>query len=328
MSGRGVEGVCVFGSAARGSGDDYSDRDVLIVSSDRRRRDRMTSAWRAHGWSVAAYTPSRLRKMANAKSLFVQHLKLEGIVTRDRGRWLRGLLDGAEPKDSYAADAAMSVELALPIERFEAEAPIRDRLATADMGYVAARNFGICHLADSGRLSFDYNRIVSRLADDFDLDRRETDLLLSLRAGKTAYRRGAPCGGVVGSVGELRSVLSRFFPSRPLGQIDGSAPPRKLAGGYATLRDYEAAAVVKSGPRPTGAELAALRADPIWKWVCDPRAYAWNIRAMGNGDPAAEALCKRFGPPQAPRSASLVGTADLCALSRPRRSAGAALVGC
>ena len=308
MSGRGIEGICVFGSAARGSSDKYSDRDVLIVSGDKRRRARMTSAWRARGWSVAAYTPSRLRKMANSKSLFIQHLKLEGIVTCDRGRWLHGLLDSAEPKASYAADATMSVELALPIERFEAEAPIRDRLATADMGYVAARNFGICHLADSGRLSFDYNCIVSHLADDFDLDRRETDLLLSLRAGKTAYRRGAPCGSVVGSVGELRSVLSRFFPSRPLGQIDGSARPRELAGGYATLRDYEAAAVAKLGPRPTDAELAALRADPMWKWVCDPRAYAWNIRAMGNGDPAAEALYKRFGPAPTAQRAPLIGS--------------------
>ena len=53
--------------------------------------------------------------MIQSGSLFIQHLKLEGIIIEDNGGWLFDTLDQAKPKKSYISDAAASVSLALPI---------------------------------------------------------------------------------------------------------------------------------------------------------------------------------------------------------------------
>ena len=183
-----IESVCIFGSAARSSADQLSDRDVLIVSDDRYRRQHLVNYWRRAGWSVAIYSPGRMLKMIQAGSLFIQHIKLEGILLQDQNGWLEHLLQSAKKKQSYEADARASVSLALPIERFAADASIEQNLIVSDLAYVAIRNFGICYLANRGVMIFDYHRIVNRLGKDFGLSSMELKLLHSLRAGKVAYR--------------------------------------------------------------------------------------------------------------------------------------------
>ena len=158
-----IESVCIFGSAARSSADQLSDRDVLIVSDDRYRRQHLVNYWRRAGWSVAIYSPGRMLKMIQAGSLFIQHIKLEGILLQDQNGWLEHLLQSAKKKQSYEADARASVSLALPIERFAADASIEQNLIVSDLAYVAIRNFGICYLANRGVMIFDYHRIVDHL---------------------------------------------------------------------------------------------------------------------------------------------------------------------
>ena len=290
MSKSGIESVCVFGSSARSSTDGLSDRDVLIVADDKHRRYQMAALWRQRGWSVAVYSPSRLLRMIKSGSLFIQHLKLEGIIVEDKDGWLSDKLDKAKPKKSYMHDAEASISLALPIERFESEALINNNLITADLGYVAIRNFGVCHLADKKQLSFDYRQIVSRLGEDFRLDRREVELLKSLRAGKASYRGDTECARIDGSVGELRYVLSKFFVDRPLEQIDHDFPTRRLAGGYTMLRDFEASIVARLGRCPTKSELLARGLDQVWKWVRDPRTYSWSVRIISRKDMKIDSL--------------------------------------
>ena len=279
-----IESVCVFGSSARGSADKLSDRDVLIVSNDKDRRDNVVAQWQQKGWSTAVYSPTRLASMIAAGSLFIQHLRLEGIILEDNNRWLRGALNKAKPKSSYEKDALDSISLALPIERFEGNASIKNNLITADLAYVSTRNFGICYLADQGHLSFEYSQVVCRLGEHFKLDDTEVSLLQSLRAGKAAYRGAVECPRLQGSVGELRSVLSKLFVNRPMEQIDHNLPARRLAGGYTMLRDFEASIVAELGRSPTEAELSAKGLNQIWKWVRDPRAYSWSVRNFRESD--------------------------------------------
>lgn len=275
-----IESICIFGSCARGLADSLSDRDVLIVSNDHHRRTQLEREWRYLNWSVASYCPSRFQKLVEAGSLFVQHLKHEGLIYRDRAGWLSACLASALPKDSYSLDAANSVLLALPIERFEADARITDHLVTADLAYVAVRNFGVCHLADEGKLCFDYAAIISQLREGINLDARAVSLLASLRAGKVAYRRGKQTQAVQGSIGQLREVLTRLFVGRPLGEVDPTSPTRWLGGGYAMLRDFEASVLSRLGRVPTAKDVAKLGLNTIWSWVRDPRKYSWGIRNL------------------------------------------------
>ena len=273
-----VESVCIFGSTARNSTDDLSDRDVLVVAGDRHRREEIAAHWSRNGWSVASYSPRRLRQVIRAGSLFVQHLKLEGIIVVDKGGWLSDSLRRAVPKNSYMKDAFASVSLAKPVERFHPNATISDLLTAADIAYVSIRNFGVCFLASRGKVSFDYRQIVAELRSEFRLAQSEFDLLMSLRLGKSCYRKGINCTGIEGDVRSLTSVLSKFFGSGGLNPIDPKSPVRKLQGGYSTLRDFEAAVVSRAGGVPTKAEMQRIGTETVWRWVTQPSEYAWCVR--------------------------------------------------
>ena len=280
MNGMRIESTCVFGSRARRSMDQISDLDVLVICSDAFRLRQIRGHWQNGGWSVASFTPNRFEKMVASGSLFVQHLKLEGIILEDKNSWLQRILDQAKPNGSYERDAKKSVNLALPIERFSAESFIEDNLVVADIAYVAVRNFGICHLANKGKSVFDYSEIVNHLSDDFALDPRDLTSLKNLRLAKAAYRSGEECNQVLGTVQELRNTLSTFFPHRPLSEISRYSPIRELGGGYLMLRDFEATIISHLGRHPLNCEVDALGLGKIWSWVQDPRAYSWNVRNL------------------------------------------------
>ena len=273
-----VESVCIFGSFARSTTDELSDRDVLVVCDDSVRRNGVVEYWQSRGWAVSAYSPSRLLKTIEAGSLFVQHLRLEGIILEDKNGWLGDQLKRAQAKKSYEIDAMRSVLLAVPIERFEADDLIEGNLVVADLAYVAIRNFGICYLANKKRYIFDYSEIVNYLGIEFGLNAQEVQILDTLRNGKAAYRDGRDFGDVRGTIGELRDILSIFFVDRPLVEIDVGAQVRDLGGGYAILRDFEAFVVARFGCNGLVAERVLKYLDCVWRWIMDPRAYCWNIR--------------------------------------------------
>ena len=284
MKSNDVESVCIFGSTARSSADGMSDRDVLVVSGDSHRRQHLMDHWRKAGWSVASYSPGRLLKMIGAGSLFVQHLKLEGILLRDRNGWLDHSLRSANRKQSYEADARASVSLALPIERFASAALVQHNPIVSDLAYVALRNFGICYLADKGEMIFDYHTIVESVGEDFGLSVDEMKLIHSLRAGKAAYRGAGRWSEVPGTVEELRSVLSKFFGHRPLEKVHCSAPVRYSGSGYAMLRDFEAAVLSEVQKYEMTGIAGSLELKRVHNLIKDPRTYAWDVRNVSQND--------------------------------------------
>lgn len=279
-----IESVCIFGSLARNSVDQHSDRDVLVVAGCPYRRVELTDCWRKQGWSVASYTPHRLQRIVAAGSLFVQHLKLEGRVVEDESGWLTETLNGAMRKKTYADDAIASVALAKPIERFDPEFQLSEAPVSADLAYVAVRNFGICYLADRNRISFDYSQIVNRLGEEFCLSSMEMDLLLSLRVAKFCYRKRITCAQAKGNMESLTSVLSKLFLKRPLSTIDPRSPVRNLGSGYSTLRDFETSVIARLGRMPTESDIRSLGLEKIWRWVTRPGEYTWHVRNFTAGE--------------------------------------------
>ena len=274
-----IESICIFGSVARESADEHSDRDVLVVAESPHRRKELGNCWKEKGWSVASFSPRRFQRMVDKGSLFVQHLKLESRMVEDEAGWLAETLERAVPKKSYEFDAMASVNLARPIERFNPGLQLSEVPLSADLAYVAVRNFGICYLADRDRLSFDYSRIVDLLGKEFCLSSVETELLLSLRAAKSCYRKEGACAqSSLGSVGALSSILSKFFLRKPLHAIDPRSPVRDLGCGYSTLRDFEASVIARLGRLPSESDIQSMGLETIWRWVTQPREYTWQVR--------------------------------------------------
>jgi len=273
-----VESVCIFGSMARDSADEYSDRDVLVIAESPHRRKELGECWKERGWSVASFSPRRFQRMIDIGSLFVQHLKLEGRMVEDETGWLAETLKRAVPKKSYEFDAMVSVNLARPIERFNPGFQLSQIPLSADLAYVAVRNFGICYLADRDRLSFDYSKIVDLLGKDFCLSSVEIELLLSLRTVKSCYRKEGACVQAIGSIESLNSILSKFFLKKPLRTIDPRSPVRDLGCGYSTLRDFEASVIARLGRLPSESDIQSMGLEKIWRWVKQPREYTWHVR--------------------------------------------------
>lgn len=276
-----VESICIFGSVARATVDELSDKDVLIVVSDPARRIELATSWQCLGWSVSAYSPKRFDAIYQAGSLFVQHLKLEGQMVSDIGGWLTQRLHRYRPKRTYKPEAQNSVSLALPIERFADDQPLKANLLAADLAYVSVRNFGVCELADRGDYTFDYDHIVDALSDISSLSPYETKLVRSLRLGKSNYRSHSQPANFDGSVGDLKDILGKIFPNRRLGTLPGEARPRCLGTGYSSLRDIEATIVSRLGRLPTIREIESDGLRPVWKLIQRPSHYTWSIRQLG-----------------------------------------------
>lgn len=273
-----IESTCVFGSVARSNSDQLSDKDVLIISNCRERRLELSRQWKSQGWSVSSYTPSRFMALVAAGSLFVQHLKYEGLIIADRNSWLRTTLDFAKPRRSYITDAKRSVLLTLPVERFSQDIPLGDLGLVPDLSYVGFRNFGINYLASNGVLEFDFKNIAHRVGREFSLSTKAIDMLVELRLGKASYRKGEIHSGLQASIGELRRVLERVFSFRPLVSIESDSPVRNLGSGYATLRDFEAAIIARVGGFPSESYLRGAGIEKSWRLVTSPSEYSWSVR--------------------------------------------------
>ncbi|WP_157931557.1 nucleotidyltransferase domain-containing protein [Mycobacteroides abscessus] len=89
--------VMVYGSQARGSADAGSDVDVLVVV------ERSPGSYSVGRVAVTAYTPAHLHAMAQCSSLFVLHLKSEGVVLEDEHGILARALSAYVPMEDFAA---------------------------------------------------------------------------------------------------------------------------------------------------------------------------------------------------------------------------------
>lgn len=104
--------VMVYGSQARGSADAASDIDVLQVVSHH------SGSYKVGRVAVTAYTPAHLHAMAKNGSLFVRHLREEGVLLFDHGKVLARALAAYECPSTYvpltaelrAAAEALAVE--------------------------------------------------------------------------------------------------------------------------------------------------------------------------------------------------------------------------
>lgn len=269
--------ICIYGSIARKDQDSLSDKDALILFDGSAKCQQLIRQWTIRGWSVANYTPNRLKKMANSGSLFIQHLKQEGLILEDPDSVLNDILSSYEPRSDYSAQIAESLSALQLLERL----PFSHELNywSADVLHVLLRNLGILRLANEGIYEFSFHGIAERLADIQLITREDLEVFDSLRSAKSAYRSGqlsaTPINGIVED--GLRVIDKIFGVSLERSRtLDLSMPG--LTQPYFNLRAMEKILIAYNGLPQSRFLSLSNNQNKIWTRVMDPRAYSWEIK--------------------------------------------------
>ena len=179
----------VFGSAARGDHDAFSDWDLLLVSDDKPTLRTMETRCRSMGWSCTTYSWDRLQQAADQGSLFVQHLKQESMILSDPFDRLAHLLARYAPRGSYKQEfmgaASLLGNLIQCPPRCD-EGP----MWTLDVLSVGFRSLAVAALAENGIYAFANSDITGGLTKIGFINREEGARLSRLRCFKSLYRQG------------------------------------------------------------------------------------------------------------------------------------------
>jgi hypothetical protein len=271
--------VCVFGSVARRRPDKLSDRDVLVVAPTMTEAETEAQPWRKTGWSVSPFARHQMTSMSERRSLFIQHLKQEGIILKDAGLFLKSLFDEFRPKSDYVSEMQDSIWLLRYIQAQRTAG--WTSLCGADIAYVSARNIGISLLAGRGIYEFSLSDVLSRLNDCRLISDEHVRALADLRELKFRYRKrlATPDSELVFRQGlQAALVLAEIAPT---GKSWLSEP--SLQDGYRWLRWLEFNLVSKHDPRDLDALPPSDGLNSVWQLIRDPRNYPDRPRKYDAG---------------------------------------------
>lgn len=124
--------IVKYGSSARGDTDSFSDRDFLIVG-------RVPNEFYSKKFDIVSYTKKRLERLRNHESLFLIHLRNEGVIIKDDNNWMKYFLASIQdyiPSDKVLKAAHLNLSIVTSIRP--------SRLALScwfDMVYVFLRDY-------------------------------------------------------------------------------------------------------------------------------------------------------------------------------------------
>lgn len=272
-----IEAAALFGSQVRGDTDELSDKDILLIGQDVHRQA-CQDELQSFGYSASFYSWNQFEELVREKSLFVQHLKQESKLLRDRNDRLFSLLRSYTPAADYSQRLAANRSLLLLTAGVpESEGGVAWAL---DVLAVGVRNLAVLENAQSGTFIFGHSDLLQQLARRHSLKKEETELLLRLRKDKVTYRcmsKNWSARDTTANYARLLATQALTFRiagvSRNREYIDAEAFVRRrlvAADGdhwYVRLRSYEGAFRSIAGVWPTEttfktAEIEALISHP------------------------------------------------------------------
>ena len=269
--------ICIYGSVARKDQDRLSDKDALILFDGSAECKDQISRWKANNWSVATYTPIRLQKMADAGSLFVQHLKQEGLIVEDSTQVLSQILATYQPCTSYRSEIEKSMQGLALLEHVPQTVALE--YWSADVLHVLIRNIGLLRLANEGVYLFSFQEIAKKLIQLKILHESDLYVFNELRMAKAAYREHKihlkPLGQTIDNALRIVERLCGATLERS-NTLDMSMP--RFDQSYFNLRSIEKVLLSYMG-LPTGARRLSQAEARLWAYIQDPRAYSWSIKA-------------------------------------------------
>ena len=281
--------VAIFGSAARGDLDLFSDRDLLIVSNDKVSLQEMKRRYESLGWSCTAYSWTRLQHAADQGALFVQHLKQESIIISDPSCQLADLLEqysaNVDYKRERAGAACMLGQVMQHLPRCEA-----GPMWALDVLSVGFRSLALTNLADEGIYVFSNSGIINGLSQIGMITNQSKEQLASLRRFKSLYRRR--CSDtrtdwheVFGQIQLIDSIFGLGLSSRCYGTIDmvelalsqGGDNVQTSANWYTKCRRLESALWTLTPRYDRYRAEFQERRRKLFKLVKSPNSYAWQF---------------------------------------------------
>lgn len=181
-----IDSIALFGSTIRGDMDRLSDLDTLLISSDWHSLNSAKNLLQNYGFSCSCYNWEKLIFMTKKKALFIQHLKQESYIIKDKGCNLVNLLVSYEPAPNYDTEINLTKKLASITEYFPNN-PIGIGWAL-DILAVSFRNFAILSLANQGEYIFSYYNLIEALLNRGYIGSSDQKNLSKLREYKSSYR--------------------------------------------------------------------------------------------------------------------------------------------
>ncbi len=268
--------ICIYGSVARRNQDALSDKDALIIFDNSDECRIQINNWKSRGWSVATYTESRLKKMAGAGSLFVQHLKQEGLIVSDNNHVLENILNGYTPKPDYSDDMALSAQALRLLEH------VPDGLLlqywSADLLHILIRNLSLLRLANAGIYEFSLATIAKQLKAIKVISTDDLWVFAELRKAKTFYRsRKLPLLPIPHVIEAALRVIEKIC-GVVLQRTNGiSFSYVACEQSYFTIREIEKYLLILN-PAYWIDGARSSEEMKLWKIITDPRAYSWVIK--------------------------------------------------
>ena len=252
--------ICIFGSAARGNLDSHSDKDLLVVSAAKVDGEALAASFSQAGWSAKILTYADIERLAEAGSLFLQHIKREGIVLYDHNKRLGSILTIAN-RSTVNLPSALS-DMNYLLNEFSPTSAWA-RLCYADISYVLIRNAAINLLAENELILFDYSKIIEILSYEYNLLESERRGLEYLRIYKAKYRRR--------NLSDVRFLDPALKGASKI--FGGKKYSYKKYNGYQRLRNLELSVVELGDPRA----LDLLENDDpfhsVWQLIKNPCDY-------------------------------------------------------
>lgn len=266
----------IFGSAARGSNDHISDKDILIVDEDSNRLNSRRYILELQGWSVASYTFKKLQFLARSGCLFINHLKQESRILCDKDGRLSYLLYNFQPRFNYKKEIYSNYRLSTLAQIIPDSH--QGFLFAADVLYVTVRNYGILALAEQGHHVYDFANILYRMEAINLIERGKAETLFKLRGLKKLYRNGNKYEK------EIFVILNQIVSALPFNGFPKFILPESAinilelpassnnASAYETLRDLEKRYIALTSL--VGKDMLNEELRVLSSWIHDPRAYA------------------------------------------------------
>jgi hypothetical protein len=225
------DAVMLYGSHARGDATSRSDVDVLQIVPQRR------PSYRRGRLSVVTATAESLRALATSSSLFVLHLREEGMLVRDTSHVLEDILMSFCSPAAYD-DLRESFEAAASLLDVDAQGFARNPHGFTQLSVYLLRSVLYLRCAESGRPLFSMRKVAEHLHDRRVLevfehrDERHGDLdfFRLVRAMIEDYL-GAPIRNDFGSVEALAAQCRSKSP------LASALALRLLAGAPMTYED-------------------------------------------------------------------------------------------
>lgn len=225
--------ICIFGSQARKTADRISDRDMLLIGDAGADLEGAAAKWKSAQWNVSVFDRPAFTRMAEVRSLFVQHIKQEGRIVEDSGHYLRAELSKYSPKTDYSGERNDSLHQIIDLP--QANGQYWRDMCIADASYVLFRNALILHFACNSAYCFQFDTLVDQIASEFRLDSGERRLMLKLRELKHGYRNRVHNHQPVAALSNVRRIAQLMLAAVDNSSVSGIASGL-TSNDYLTMR--------------------------------------------------------------------------------------------